>query len=656
MFTTQGRCQRPPLPLSDAEYETHLVETQQRAAVSTTANPTNPTDRVHVTLNNITGQKSQLGGSTGSGRASRRRHEARGSRRRNKAKTQRDGNYANHLEDSPLLFDSPHYQNMQQKGAADGPQRPSGTVVTGNPKTGTNHGAQAMNDDEDRGKNNTMIRSPLKTKQSLSMTRTTEGLSSVVQESNEMSHPSSDETSSIATNPVTMTLQPTMTNMAMTRIQTKSMIPCRHLQAEKICRFGDDCWFSHVIQEEEESPPVQIQPGETTRPSTALCRYIQAGRLCPFGENCWFVHEIPVEQQQHHSIANGKSEQPKLYNDHDKDTRLDIQYRTARKVAKKERREAERLAKQQELNKKEEEQRLVEYRAARNAAKEQNRQKERLAKQQQQLKQETEDPKEKQNSSDKLLNSVIKDTKHVKVDYDGTMKKAHNFTTETVGTSPLKKTKNRRKKRFEIRMREIEESTTRRSLVWNKEIEDEIHTLDLMVLMCETEMSRISGCSTTREKNARNPEAKRRLLKLCRHAINVLYEQKKTCDVTIVDMKRQHRHYNQCKGKIQYPKKRKFYVALQTKKKKTEFVFFQPGFLEPLAKQSDKKEGDHKFVTVDLFVGSLDIDKRTVDHLRELDKNEVAGVLDEWASARTLSEESQREAIEKLDRPTVEQN
>jgi hypothetical protein len=102
-------------------------------------------------------------------------------------------------------------------------------------------------------------------------------------------------------------------------------LPCRYLQEEGACPFGDACWFAHGSTEvqcldveknnfgnvvftipevrfQDEIPDARenIVPNSRRQLKSKavlkknhkiqLCRYLADEGCCPFGEKCWFAH------------------------------------------------------------------------------------------------------------------------------------------------------------------------------------------------------------------------------------------------------------------------------------------------------------------------------------------------------------------------------
>lgn len=299
----------------------------------------------------------------------------------------------------------------------------------------------------------------------------------------------------------------------------------------------------------------------------------------------------------------------------------------------------------------------AEYRKARNAAKKARRQQERLAKQE-----EPQDPiqSEFETAANAVSPVTVLDSpngnqsakkKPVTRDFGNKSEKtnASPVKNETMDESKKDK-KSKRQRRFELRMLELDNAHRRRSEVWQAEINNQTATINLMMMMCATEMERLGAAATTHDDVLQNGDTKMQLLELCRPVYTHLYG--KSVNVRIAGMTQQHQHLNDRKGKIEHydTEKGKFYVGLETRKgRNREYLFFDPGNLEQQPNPT-KKKGWKNSCAVRLTVGLLEIERDIVDKLRDLEADQVAVFLDEWAAERSRQEEADRVAMEEEER------
>ena len=176
-----------------------------------------------------------------------------------------------------------------------------------------------------------------------------------------------------------------------------------------------------------------------------------------------------------------------------------------------------------------------------------------------------------------------------------------------------------------------------RSQFWEDRIFEHVRTLDLVVLLCATEIAcRKRASPATREKILQDRVLRKDITYLCRPAYVHLFQDEIDTHVVVAGMTKQHQHLNGKNGMILHfdEEKWKFCVQLKSKKTETENMFLDPGNVQPENSQGQRKKKPNNSFQVSLppngemFV----IEKDTVKRLREIESAKVPSFLDKWAA------------------------
>lgn len=152
------------------------------------------------------------------------------------------------------------------------------------------------------------------------------------------------------------------------------------------------------------------------------------------------------------------------------------------------------------------------------------------------------------------------------------------------------KKKQKKKSRHEQYMQELERQTEERRLFWKSEMDLEARAVDMIVQFCAAEFCRhIPGLEPMTLLG--DNDFKQRLQTVCQEAFRELYDVEVNSRVVVKDNAKQQdlndragviHHWDESKGK--------FYVGLETKKGKMQYVYVPPENLEAVQSQAKGKK------------------------------------------------------------------